>query len=239
MKVTPRHNDFLDAIIESPIHVIATVRGKDEVVLEDINGKQVPKKVGLGYDQRNNLEYLFTVSFNIDRDTHVASEFKDNTHLFEGRARILTEKDGEALYKWASDGDDSEIIKRAKELAESKETGKQLMKEAEQEEAAQLEKSPQRRQQVQKVEDDEDLPFEPDVKTTPKVEPKAEPKSEGVVESDVDAYSVWKDAYASAKSRGLKIAEIKTIISPSGTESPKADTPKDVLIKAATLLNQA
>lgn len=239
MKVTPRHNDFLDAIIESPIHVIATVRGKDEVVLEDVNGKQVPKKVGLGYDQRNNLEYLFTVSFNIDRDTHVASEFKDNTHLFEGRARVLSEKDGEALYKWASDGDDSEIIKRAKDLAESKETGKQLMKEAEKQEAEELEKTTPRRPQTQKVQDDEDLPFEPDIKPEVKAEVKTEPKQDGVVEDNVDAYSVWKDAYAKAKARGLKIAEIKAIISPSGTESPKADTPSDVLLKAATLLNQA
>lgn len=237
-KVTPRHNEFLDAIIESPIHVIATVRGKDEVVLEDVNGKQVPKKVGLGYDQRNNLEYLFTVSFNIDRDTHVASEFKDNTHLFEGRARVLSEKDGEALYKWASDGDDSEIIKRAKDLAESKETGKQLMKEAEKQEAEELEKTTPRRPQTQKVQDDEDLPFEPDIKPEVKAEVKTEPKQDGVVEDNVDAYSVWKDAYTKAKARGLKIAEIKAIISPSGTESPKADTPSDVLLKAATLLNQ-
>ena len=233
-KVTPRHNEFLDAIIESPIHVIATGRGKDEVVLEDLNGKQVPKKVGLGYDQRNNLEYLFTASFNIDRDTHIASEFKDNTHLFEGRARMLSEKDGEALYKWASDGDDSEIIKRAKELAESKETGKQLMKEAEKEEAKELEKSPQRRQ-APKVDDDDDSVFVEEVAT----EEKTKPVENGVIEENVDAYTVWKDSYAKAKARGLKISEIKSIISPSGTESPKADTPSDVLIKAATLLNQA
>lgn len=237
-RITPRHNQFLDAIIESPVHVIATVRGKDEVILEEVNGKQIPKKVGLGYDQRNNLEYLFTVSFNIDRDTHIASEFKDNTHLFEDKPRKLTEKDGEALYKWASEGDDSEIIKRAKELADSKEAGKQLMKEAEQEEAKELEKSPQRRQQVAKVEDD-DLPFEPDVKPEVKVEPKVEVKNDGVVDEDVDAYSVWKDAYAKAKARGVKIPEIKSIISPSGTESPKADTPSDILLKAAMLLNQA
>lgn len=234
MKVTPRHNDFLDAIIESPIHVISTVRGKDEVVLEDINGKQVPKKVGLGYDQRNNLEYLFTVSFNVDRDTHVASEFKDNTHLFEGRARVLTEKDGEALYKWASDGDDSEIIKRAKELAESKETGKQLMKEAEESEAKELENSPKRRQQVQKVEEDDEAPFD----ATPQESPKKE-VAEAKAEENVDPYTVWKEAYSKAKARGLKIAEIKTIISPSGTESPKSDTDGGILLKAAELLNNA
>lgn len=235
-KVTPRHNAFLDALIESPIHVIATVRGKDEVVLEDVNGKQIPKKVGLGYDQRNNLEYLFNVSFNIDRDTHVASEFKDNTHLFEGKSRVLTEKDGVALYEWASNGSDEEIIKRASVLAESKETGKQLMKEAEQEEATQLENSPKRRQETKPVaEVIDDIPFEVD---EPKIAP-AKVVEPDVVDDDVDAYEVWREAYAESKKRGLSIAQVKAAIKESGTESPKKDTPKDVLLKAVVLLNKA
>jgi len=236
-KVTPRHNAFLDAIIESPIHVIATVRGKDEVVLEEVNGKQIPKKVGIGYDQRSNLEFLFNVSFNIDRDSHVASEFKDNTHLFEGKARILTEKDGSALYDWASNGSDEEIQKRAEVVKESKELGKQLMKEAEVEEAVKLENSPQRkRQQKVKTEIAEEVPFE--MEDSPKVVQKSEPDPD-VIDDDVDAYEVWREAYASAKKRGLNIAQIKEIISDSGTQSPKKDTPKDVLLKAVVLLNKA
>jgi hypothetical protein len=36
----------MEKILQAPLHIIATVRGKDEYVLEEKNGKQVPKKVG-------------------------------------------------------------------------------------------------------------------------------------------------------------------------------------------------
>lgn len=103
-KVKPRHQKMSDAIIESPIHIIATGRGKDEYVMEDKNGKQTPKKVGVGVQQEKDTEYEYMVTFNLSQDTHIADVMKDNTHLFEGRYDILTEKDGEALYDWANNG---------------------------------------------------------------------------------------------------------------------------------------
>jgi len=106
-KITPRHDKFKEKILQAPIHIIATVRGKDAYVLEqDKNGKQVPKKVGLGYTQRDGLEFEYTVTFNIDQTTHVADSTKDNTHLFENRYEMLTEKDGKALYEWANSGEE-------------------------------------------------------------------------------------------------------------------------------------
>jgi hypothetical protein len=107
-KITPRHDAFMEKILQSPMHVIATVRGKDEYVLEEKNGKQTPKKVGLGFKQRDNVEYNYTVTFNLAQDTHIADVMKDNTHLFEGRYEVLTEKDGTALYKWANEGKKAE-----------------------------------------------------------------------------------------------------------------------------------
>lgn len=104
-KITPRHNAFMEKMLQSSIHIIATVRGKDEYVLEEKNGKQTPKKVGLGYKQRDGIEYNYTCTFNIAQDTHIASVTKDNTHLFEGRYDVLTEKDGKALYDWANSGE--------------------------------------------------------------------------------------------------------------------------------------
>lgn len=104
-KLKPKHNSFMQKILTAPIHVIATARGKDEWTLEDKNGKQVPKKVGLGAQQDKNITYEYTVSFVIDQDTHIAHADKDNTHLFDGKYEILTEKDGEALYEWANTGD--------------------------------------------------------------------------------------------------------------------------------------
>lgn len=132
-KITPMHNKFMEKVLQCPMHVIATVRGKDEYVLEEKNGKQTPKKVGLGYKQRDGVEYEYTVTFNIDQDTHVSSVSKDNTHIFEGRFEVLTEKDGEALYDWANSGETpvakpkynieqlrEDIIAKAKELGGSK-----------------------------------------------------------------------------------------------------------------------
>ena len=95
----------MEKILQSPLHILCTVRGKDEYVLEEKNGKQVPKKVGLGYKQRDNTEYNYTVTFNIDQKTHVAEAMKDNTHIFEDRYDVLTEKDGEKLFDWANSGD--------------------------------------------------------------------------------------------------------------------------------------
>lgn len=104
-KVTPRHDAFTEKMLQSPIHIIATVRGKDEYVIEEKDGKKVPKKVGLGYKQRDNMEYNYTATFNLAQDTHVAEVMKDNTHLFEGRYDVLTEKDGEDIFAWANSGE--------------------------------------------------------------------------------------------------------------------------------------
>lgn len=104
-KLKPRHHKFMDKVLNSPIHVIATARGKDDWVLEDKNGKQVPKKVGMGQQQDKDISYEYTVSLMIAQDTHIASSDKDNTHLFDGRYEVLTEKDGERLYEWANKGD--------------------------------------------------------------------------------------------------------------------------------------
>ena len=114
-KITPRHDKFREKILQAPIHIIATVRGKDAYVLEqDKNGKQIPKKVGLGYTQRDGLEFEYTVTFNIDQTTHVADATKDNTHLFENRYDVLTEKDGKALYGWANDGEERKLTPEEK-----------------------------------------------------------------------------------------------------------------------------
>jgi len=103
-KLTPRHDAFVRKILETPMHIICTVRGKDEYVLEEKNGKQMPKKVGMGYKQRGGMEYEYTVTFNLAQDTHVANATKDNTGIFDGKYEVLTEAHGEKLWNWANDG---------------------------------------------------------------------------------------------------------------------------------------
>lgn len=104
-QITPRHNAFIEKVIQSPIHIIVTIRGKDQYVLEqDDRGKQVPKKVGLGGIQRDGIEYEYTLTFLIDRDTHIATAQKDNTHIFDSRFEMLTEDHGVLFREWADGG---------------------------------------------------------------------------------------------------------------------------------------
>lgn len=104
-KLTPRHTSFIDKIVGANVHVIVTTRGKDEYVLEqDENGKQIPKKVGLGPQQRGGFEYEFHIAFNLDMQ-HTATAVKDNTRLFDGIYKQLTEEDGTKLAEWAESGE--------------------------------------------------------------------------------------------------------------------------------------
>jgi hypothetical protein len=104
-KLKPRYGRLMEKILQSKIHIIATARGKDAYVLEDKNGKQTPKKVGEGIIGDKELEYNYTCSLQLEQDTHVASVMKDNTHIFEGRYEVLSEKDGVAIYDWANSGE--------------------------------------------------------------------------------------------------------------------------------------
>lgn len=98
------HQKYTEAIIQAPIHIINTARGKDEYVMDEKDGKKAPRKVGLGIKAEDDTEYEYTVTFNINQDNHIATAMKDNTHLFENRYEVLTEKDGVDLYKWANSG---------------------------------------------------------------------------------------------------------------------------------------
>lgn len=106
-KITPRHNKFINAIADSPIHIIATMRGKDqyEMVKDDKTGKANVQKLGVGAKQRDGFEYEFTCTFLIDQKTNTAEVQKDNTHIFEGQgATILTEDHGRKIIQWANTG---------------------------------------------------------------------------------------------------------------------------------------
>lgn len=100
-----RHKLLMEKILQAPIHIIATARGKDAYVLDtNEKGKQTPRKVGEGIDGDKQLEYNYTCTFQLIQDTHVATVMKDNTHVFEGRFDQLSEKDGIALYNWCNSG---------------------------------------------------------------------------------------------------------------------------------------
>lgn len=106
-KVTPRHNKFINAIADSPIHIIATMRGKDQYeVSKDDKGKTSVQKLGVGAKQRDGFEYEFTCTFLIDQKTNCAEVQKDNTHIFENEgSTLLTENHGKKIIQWANSGE--------------------------------------------------------------------------------------------------------------------------------------
>lgn len=104
-KITPRHQAFVDAIVASPLNILLTLRGKDEYVIEQNDkGKSAPRKVGVGPQMRDGLEYECTASLLLDVGSHTAMVSKDNTGIFDGTCVLLTEDHGVALKTWANSG---------------------------------------------------------------------------------------------------------------------------------------
>lgn len=117
-KITPRHDRFIIGVADSPIHTVATMRGKDQYVMSQDSGKTTISKVGVGAKQREGFEYEFTASFLIDHIGNLAIAQKDNTHLFEDEgAMILSEKDGEKIITWANSGKATHITPKRYEEA--------------------------------------------------------------------------------------------------------------------------
>lgn len=98
---TPRHQKFIDTILQSNIHVITCCRSKMETVMGE--GKKV-HKVGMKDIQREGWEYELSVSFQIDRDNHRVIVQKDRTELFKEDGFILSEEVGIQLREWCEKG---------------------------------------------------------------------------------------------------------------------------------------
>ncbi|MFB0847299.1 AAA family ATPase [Paenibacillus oleatilyticus] len=106
--VTPKHNELVEAMLQSKCHIIATMRSKTEYVLEeDEKGKKVPKKVGMAPIQRDGMEYEFTVMLDMAHN-HVASASKDRTSLFDSQYFKPNEDMGKKLLEWLETGVDPE-----------------------------------------------------------------------------------------------------------------------------------
>ena len=110
-KITPRHNAFVNAILESPCHVIATIRSKQDYVLSEKNGKYVPEKVGLKGITREGLDYEFTLVFELDLK-HNCTATKDRTGLFMDKpAFTIAPETGRRIISWCNTGISSIQVK--------------------------------------------------------------------------------------------------------------------------------
>jgi hypothetical protein len=116
--LTPKHNAFVQKMLQSPCHIIATIRCKQDYVLSEKNGRYVPEKVGLKGVTRDGMDYEFTLVFDLDIK-HQAKASKDRTGLFmDGLPFIIKPETGKKILDWCQMGNTLEKAK--KELSEAR-----------------------------------------------------------------------------------------------------------------------
>ncbi|WP_338732134.1 AAA family ATPase [Mangrovimonas cancribranchiae] len=103
-KVTPRHQAFIDKILESTSHVITTVRRKVDYSMDvHKNGKTRVIKHGTKEITREGFEYELTVNLELVNDKHLARASKDRTGLFIDKPEfVINEATGRKLLTWCN-----------------------------------------------------------------------------------------------------------------------------------------
>lgn len=103
-EITPLHNQLVETILHSPLHVIATMRAKTEYIQTEVNGKKQIQKVGMAPIQRDGIEYEFTTVFDLSQN-HTATVSKDRTNMFDGQYFTPSAECGKALLHWLTVGE--------------------------------------------------------------------------------------------------------------------------------------
>jgi hypothetical protein len=109
--ISKEHETFKAKLLNSDIHLVCTMRSKQDYVLEETDkGKKAPKKVGMAPIQRDGMEYEFTIVFDLGMD-HNAIASKDRTTLFDGKIEKPSIETGRVLIAWLETGEKPEPIK--------------------------------------------------------------------------------------------------------------------------------
>ncbi|MBV7268947.1 AAA family ATPase [Winogradskyella luteola] len=110
-KITPRQKAFVNKMLQANTHIIATMRTKQDYVLNQKDGKFIPEKVGLKAVQRDGVDYEFTLVFDIDIK-HFAKTSKDRTGLYSDKPEfIITSGVGKQIKEWCNSGTDLDAVK--------------------------------------------------------------------------------------------------------------------------------
>lgn len=118
--VTPLHHRFIEAILSSPCHVIATLRTKMAYSQElDERGKQVVRKLGLKPIQRDETEYEFDVWADLDQDNTLVVAKSRLTELHGAVIRKPGRELGEQLIEWLGRGAPIKTPEQLQKLADA------------------------------------------------------------------------------------------------------------------------
>jgi hypothetical protein len=108
---TPLQNRLMKAILEAPMHIIATMRVKTEYAMDtNDKGKVVPKRVGLTAVQRDGVEYEFDFIGIMSIENTLTIE---KTRMIELAGTVIHRPDGtlaKKILNWLSDGTDHNVI---------------------------------------------------------------------------------------------------------------------------------
>lgn len=105
-KLTPRHDYFINAMLQSKCHIISCVRRKqDYEMTKGSDGKLKVEKAGLKEITREGFEYELTLNFNLEINHH-ATASKDRTGLFMDQPSfVITSETGRKLMDWCNSGE--------------------------------------------------------------------------------------------------------------------------------------
>ena len=107
-EITPIQTRLIDTLLSTPLHIICTLRTKTAwEVVENDRGKKAPVKVGLSPQQRDGLEYEFSLVLDLSTDGHVATSSKDRTGMFDQKHFVPGVDTGKQLLKWLNAGIDT------------------------------------------------------------------------------------------------------------------------------------
>lgn len=118
---TPLQNRLVEAIVGSTIHIIATMRSKQDYVLIERNGKQIPQKVGMAPIQRDGFEYEFDLFLDMDIENNA---IVSKTRCPELAGAVITRPGADLAHKlleWlqgVKPPSDKELVKMAEEASE-------------------------------------------------------------------------------------------------------------------------
>jgi len=104
--VTPRHQAFINKILQSSCHIINTTRRKMDYSLDiGSNGKTKVVKHGTKEITRDGFEYELTINFELVNENHLAKASKDRTGLFMNKPEFLiTSQTGKMILDWCNAG---------------------------------------------------------------------------------------------------------------------------------------
>jgi hypothetical protein len=106
-EINPQLNRFVDTMLQTDVHIIATMRSKMDYVQEkDDTGKTIIRKVGLAPVQRDGMQYEFTAFIDIDSE-HQAFGSKDRSGgIIDQKYFVITPQIGRDFEKWLESGTD-------------------------------------------------------------------------------------------------------------------------------------